>query len=105
MKYQVYIIKNDINDKVYIGQSVDIMCRWYAHKNSAKGKSQDSYTKIHTVMNELGIDNFYIEILEECEYLKTPFISSAVSSLKLFKNMLFSTRITHTITAHKTMTS
>ena len=69
-KCGLYIIKNKINNKVYIGQSVDIMCRWYAHKNSAKGKSQDSYTKIHTVMNELGIDNFYIEILEECEYSK-----------------------------------
>lgn len=69
-KCGIYIIKNKINNKVYIGQSVDIMCRWYAHKNSAKGKSQDSYTKIHTVMNELGIDNFYIEILEECEYSK-----------------------------------
>ena len=69
-KCGIYIIKNKINNKVYIGQSVDIMCRWYAHKNSAKDKSQDSYTKIHTVMNELGIDNFYIEILEECEYSK-----------------------------------
>ena len=69
-KCGIYIIKNKINNKVYIGQSVDIMCRWYAHKNSAKGKSQDSYTKIHTAMNKLGIDNFYIEILEECEYSK-----------------------------------
>ena len=67
-KCGIYIIKNKINNKVYIGQSVDIMCRWYAHKNSAKGKSQDSYTKIHTAMNNLGIENFYIEILEECEY-------------------------------------
>lgn len=69
-KCGIYIIKNKINNKVYIGQSVDIMCRWYAHRNSAKGKSQDSYTKIHTAMNKLGIDNFYIEILEECEYSK-----------------------------------
>ena len=61
-KCGIYIIKNKINDKVYIGQSVDIICRWYAHKNSANGNKQDSYTKIHKAMHELGTENFYIEI-------------------------------------------
>lgn len=67
-KCGIYIIKNNINQKVYVGQSVDIMCRWYAHKYSAKGTSQDSYTKLHTAMNDLGVENFYIEVLEECDY-------------------------------------
>lgn len=67
-KCGIYIIKNKINEKVYIGQSVDIICRWYAHKNSANGNRQDSYTKIHKAMRELGVKNFYIEIIEECDY-------------------------------------
>lgn len=70
-KCGIYIIKNKINDLVYIGQSVDIMCRWYAHKQAAKNeKDQSHYTKIHKSMSELGIENFYIEILEECNYDK-----------------------------------
>lgn len=67
----IYIIKNKINNLVYVGQSVDIMCRWYAHKNAAKNENNQShYTKIHQAMNKLGIDNFYIEVIEECEYDK-----------------------------------
>ncbi len=66
----IYIIKNKINDKVYVGQSVDIMVRWYAHKQAAKSFTRDGRTKIHTAMRELGIDNFYLEILELCDYSK-----------------------------------
>lgn len=67
----IYIIKNKINKLCYIGQSVDIYCRWTAHKQAAKNiENQSSHTKIHKAMRELGIDNFYIEILELCEYNK-----------------------------------
>lgn len=70
-KCGIYIIKNKINDKVYIGQSIDINCRWYAHKQAALQPKNQSYnTKIHKAMREFGINNFYIEILEECEYNK-----------------------------------
>ena len=37
-KCGIYIIKNDVNKLVYIGQSVDIVCRWYAHKQAVKNK-------------------------------------------------------------------
>lgn len=63
----IYIIKNKINDLVYIGQSVDIKARWYAHCASGKNaQKQDSYTQLHTAMRKLGINNFYYEILEQC---------------------------------------
>ena len=62
----IYIIKNTVNNKVYIGQSVNVQVRWYAHCNSAKCDRRDSYTKIHKAMRELGLENFYYEILEEC---------------------------------------
>lgn len=35
-KCGIYIIKNKVNNKVYIGQSVDISLRWTARKNAAK---------------------------------------------------------------------
>ena len=67
-KCGIYIIKNNINDKVYIGQSVDIACRWRAHCYSATKERQDSYTQIHSVMRQYGVENFWYEVLEECEY-------------------------------------
>lgn len=59
----IYAIKNKINDKVYIGRSTDIRRRWVTHLNDAR-KGETS--KIHIAMRELGIENFYLEVLEEC---------------------------------------
>lgn len=70
-KCGIYIIRNKINDLVYIGQSVDIFSRWTAHKQAAKNPNDLSHkTQIHQAMKKLGIDNFYLEILEECDYQK-----------------------------------
>ena len=67
----IYVIKNTVNDLCYVGQSIDILTRWVAHKNAAKNKKDSShYVKIHQAMNNIGIDNFYLEILEECPYEK-----------------------------------
>lgn len=63
----IYIIKNDINNLVYIGQSVNIKARYWAHVQSAKNeKAQDHYTKIHKAMHDLGIEHFSYSILEKC---------------------------------------
>ena len=70
-KCGIYIIKNNINNLCYVGQSVNIKCRWIAHKNSAKNTKDLSHnTKIHQAMYQLGVENFYYEILEECDYSK-----------------------------------
>lgn len=67
----IYIIKNTINNKVYIGQSVDIHHRWLVHyslgKKDANPKRLEFNNQIHSAMRNLGRENFYIEILEECE--------------------------------------
>lgn len=63
----IYIIKNTKNNYVYIGQSVNIKARWYAHKRSAiNEKAQDYYTKIHSAMRTIGVENFFYEVLEQC---------------------------------------
>lgn len=59
----IYAIKNNINEKIYIGRSTDIHRRWITHLRDAKNGDM---CKIHIAMRELGIDNFYIEIIEEC---------------------------------------
>ena len=61
MKY-IYIIKNKINDKVYIGQTKkSIEKRWNEHLKNTKTRNQ----LIYLAMNKYGIENFYIELLEE----------------------------------------
>lgn len=66
MKKDIYIIKNSINNKVYIGQSSNSAKRWlshiydarYEHKTGKKGQV------IHRAMNKYGMDKFHYEILE-----------------------------------------
>ena len=62
----IYIIRNYINDKVYIGQAIDPESRFRGHISDAKRKAETS--AIDGAINKYGAENFYYEILEE----KTP---------------------------------
>ena len=60
----IYIIKNTINDKVYIGQTrTSVNQRWQEHLRHAKYGSQ----VINRAMRKYGVENFYIETLEICD--------------------------------------
>lgn len=60
--FSIYIIKNKINDKVYIGQTKGtINKRWIGHKSKA---NKGSNLVIHSAMRLHGIENFNIELLE-----------------------------------------
>ena len=57
----IYKIKNNINNKIYIGQSVDIEKRWNKHLYAT-----DDFV-IHKAIRKYGKNNFTFSILEECE--------------------------------------
>ena len=60
----IYIIRNNVNNKVYIGQTrVGLKYRWYHHCKKAM-VSDDQY--ICRAMRKHGIDNFFMEKLCEC---------------------------------------
>lgn len=59
----IYIIKNYINDKVYIGQAIDPEARFKGHISDSKRKSETS--AIDGAIYKYGPDNFYYEILED----------------------------------------
>lgn len=64
MKGFIYIIRNTINNKVYIGQTkTSVNQRWKEHLRHAKNGDQI----INRAMNKYGIDKFYIETLEICD--------------------------------------
>ena len=64
----IYKITNKVNDKVYIGQSVDIYKRWDAHINTSNDKNKKEYNyPLYSAFRKYGIENFDFEILEVCD--------------------------------------
>lgn len=64
-KYLIYIIKNTVNDKVYIGQtSQSLHDRFSQHKKPSTIKKRGSY-KLYNAMEKYGIQNFYCELIED----------------------------------------
>ena len=66
MKKDIYIIKNSVNEKVYIGQSKNAAERWLSHIYNAKyeAKTNNEVQIIHKAMAKYGVDKFHYEILE-----------------------------------------
>lgn len=63
MTKSIYIIKNDINNKVYIGQAINIKRRFQAHcKPSSAFVDNDLVAK---AIQKYGKDHFWYEILED----------------------------------------
>lgn len=61
----IYKITNKINNKVYVGQSIDIYTRWTTHKNELNNnRHHNSY--LQRAWNKYGEDSFCFDILEEC---------------------------------------
>lgn len=58
----IYIITNLINNKVYIGESLDIYRRWEEHKEDLNKNTHHSY-KLQQDWNTYGADNFKFEII------------------------------------------
>lgn len=57
----IYIIKNNINNKVYIGQTIQALnIRLQNHKMASRIED----TKFYRAMRKYGEDNFFIELLE-----------------------------------------
>lgn len=60
----IYIIKNIINNKFYIGQTNNPKLRWSQHKSNAK------YNRGHQVITRAiskhGVDNFTFEVIASC---------------------------------------
>lgn len=60
----IYKFTNKINQKVYIGQSVNIERRVIAHRTSAYNPHTGDYnSKFHQAIRKYGFDNFDFEVL------------------------------------------
>ena len=64
----IYQITNLINQKQYIGQSIDITRRWWEHKARAFDINNNCYHKpLYQAFRKYGLENFELIILELCE--------------------------------------
>lgn len=61
----IYKIINNINGKVYIGQSIKIQSRWKSHIQALK-RGDSNCTLLQRAWNKYGEENFSFEILELC---------------------------------------
>lgn len=62
----IYMIRNKVNDKVYIGQSISIEDRFDSHKRKLNNKTHDS-RHLQYAWNKYGEEAFEFEIICECE--------------------------------------
>lgn len=70
-KGKIYIIKNKINEKVYIGQTtMTLNERFRCHLKPSTCKTRGSY-KLYNAINKYGAENFYCELLCETDDLES----------------------------------
>lgn len=62
----IYKLTNLLDNKVYIGQSVDIAERWKQHIKCGLGIDTPQNNKLYKAMLSSGVENFTFELLEEC---------------------------------------
>lgn len=79
----IYKIYNDINDKIYIGQTtLTVEERWKQHLSSTK-YYQDNMI-LHKAMRKYGVDKFYISTVEVvCEITKLELLNK-LNDLEIF---------------------
>lgn len=61
----VYKITNNVNNKIYIGQTNDYNRRFREHKNQMSGNNPNKY--LYNAFNKYGIENFSFEVIEETD--------------------------------------
>lgn len=68
MTTHIYIIRNTINDKVYIGQTkLSLKERFTRHVSDSKRNEKKWHRPLYSAMRKYGEDKFYIELIEDCD--------------------------------------
>lgn len=66
MSSGIYAIKNRVNGKVYIGQTINLERRWIAHKSDLRlGRHDNDY--LQKAWTKHGEEVFEFSVLEECK--------------------------------------
>lgn len=64
----IYKVTNNINNKVYIGQSNQIEARWKKHCHRSLYDNGTDYNCVfYRAIRKYGLENFTFEVIEECK--------------------------------------
>ena len=80
----IYIIKNTINNKVYIGQTINSLERRFKQHITALSKKNQAITQ---AMDKYGVNNFYIEALEEGVFTQKELNDLEVEYIKKYNSL------------------
>ena len=85
MPYLVYKISNTINHKLYVGSTtLSLEERWAMHCIDVKALHRPASRRpLYVAMRLHGIQNFTIELLEECPDESTMYLQEIVWTRKL----------------------
>ena len=61
---KIYAVKNDITDDIYIGSTIVSLCKRMV-KHRCDAKMRPNTTSLSRKMSEIGIEHFYIELVED----------------------------------------
>ena len=63
---KIYCIRNNIDDDIYVGSTTQPLSKRMAkHREAAKHKDK-MHSVFYAKVNEIGIEHFYIELIEDC---------------------------------------
>ena len=62
----IYKILNSMNDEIYVGSTCQPLSKRLAEHRRCARKEGDKHGPLYKLMNEQGIDTFYIELVIEC---------------------------------------
>ena len=64
---KIYCIRNYVDNDIYIGSSCQPLSKRMAWHRKTSYQTKMKNRPIYKKINELGIDQFYIELIEECQ--------------------------------------
>ena len=62
---KIYCVRNWVDDEIYVGSTCQALSKRMAWHRQSTRKEEKKHFKLYTKMNDLGIDNFYIELYEK----------------------------------------
>jgi hypothetical protein len=63
---KVYCIRNNINDEIYVGSTTQSLSQRMAKHRGVMNHDTKKHRPLYKLMSEIGIEHFYIELIEEC---------------------------------------
>lgn len=63
---KIYVLRNTVNEKVYVGQTKNVHARLLQHLKDSTMKQRGNY-KLYKAIKDIGRENFYIEEIDSCE--------------------------------------